>query len=83
MGRPTGADNTDDNLYAVALLKAAATVTINSGSNTQTWILPAGLTKMKLPSASGAIGGKIMRGGSQVAAYDSAGEFSYTESPVD
>jgi glucan endo-1,3-alpha-glucosidase len=83
MGRPTGADNTDDNLYAVAFLKAAATVTINSGSHAQTWILPAGLTKLKLQSASGAIGGKIMRGGSQVAAYDSTGEFIYTDSPID
>lgn len=83
MGRPANADYTDDNLYAVVMLKAAATVTIYSGSTSQTWIAPAGLTKLRVSSAAGAIGGKILRGGAQVAAYDSTGSFSYNLSPVD
>lgn len=78
LGRPTRWETTDDNLYVVVTLASAGTVTINSGSNTATWNLAAGMSKLSIASAAGPIGVKIVRSGAQVKALDSTGSFSYT-----
>jgi glucan endo-1,3-alpha-glucosidase len=80
-GKPTGWDWTDDNLYAVVLTKGAAIVTMTSGSNTQSWSVSAGLTKLKMPSSVGGISGRIFRDGAIMAAYTSGSTFQYTNSP--
>lgn len=81
--RPSYWNNTDDNLYVWVALKAAATVTITSGSNTGSWSLPAGVSKIGIASAAGSITGKIVRSGTTVKSYDSSGSFSYTLTPTD
>ena len=79
MGRPTGWDNTDDNLYVFVVLASPATVVINSGANVATWNnLPAGPNKLRVNSAAGSIGAKIVRGSSTVKNYDSGAAFQYT-----
>jgi glucan endo-1,3-alpha-glucosidase len=75
--QPSGVGNTDDNLYAIVTLSAPANVTISSGNNNGSWYLPAGMNKISLGSAPGAIGGQIMRGGSMVKSYNSNGTFAY------
>ena len=67
--KPTGWDYTDDNVYAL--------VTLSSGTNTGTWALPAGLSKLSLTSLPGSIGGTVVRGSSTVKSYDSTGTFTY------
>lgn len=74
--RPSYWNNTDDILYVWVALKAAATVTITSGSNTGSWYLPAGVSKIGIASAAGSITGKIVRSGTTVKNYDSSGSFS-------
>jgi glucan endo-1,3-alpha-glucosidase len=81
--KPTRWQDTDDNLYAVALLTAPATVQIYSGSNKGTFTLPAGLSKLLVQSSPGTIGGSIIRNSATVKSWDSAGSFSYVLTPVD
>ncbi|WVQ80186.1 hypothetical protein IAT38_002291 [Cryptococcus sp. DSM 104549] len=81
--RPTNWDYTDDLLYVWVALKSAATVTITSGSNTGTWNLAAGVSKISVSSGAGVITGKIVRSGSTVKSYTSSGSFTYTTSPTD
>ncbi|ADV23630.1 glucan endo-1,3-alpha-glucosidase agn1 [Cryptococcus gattii Ru294] len=76
--RPSNWNNTDDNLYVWVALKAAATVTITSGSNSGSWYLQAGVNKVGIASAAGTITGKIVRDSTTVKSYDSSGSFSYT-----
>ncbi|WVR09514.1 hypothetical protein IAU60_006582 [Kwoniella sp. DSM 27419] len=83
MARPTGWDNTDDLLYAWITLSSPATVTVMSGSNGQNWNLPAGVSKVSVKSAAGAISAKIVRSGKTVKSYDSTGSFNYTLTPTD
>ncbi|WWD19155.1 hypothetical protein CI109_103613 [Kwoniella shandongensis] len=83
VSRPTRADATDDLLYVWLVLKAPATVTITSGTNTASWNLNAGVNKVSVKSGAGAIGGKIVRSGATVKSYDSTGSFSYTLTPKD
>ena len=80
-GRPTGWQWTDDNLYAVVLTTGPATVTLTSGSNTQTFNVQGGLTKLKIPSSAGSISGSIVRSGSTVASYTSP-YVVYYNSPI-
>ncbi|OCF44040.1 hypothetical protein I317_02148 [Kwoniella heveanensis CBS 569] len=79
MDRPRGWNYTDDLLYAWVALKAASQVTVTSGSNSVTWNLPAGVSKLSVKSNAGTIGAKIVRSGSTVKSYDSTGAFSYTK----
>ena len=79
-GRPTGWDWTDDTLYAIVFTTGAADVTLTSGSNSKTFSVSGGLTKLKIDADFGGISGKILRSGNQVASYASAG-FSYTATP--
>ncbi|CAD6570391.1 MAG: hypothetical protein TREMPRED_005793 [Tremellales sp. Tagirdzhanova-0007] len=83
MAKPTRWDDTDDNLYAVVTLSSPANVTIYSGTNTGSWSLPSGISKLSLASLPGVIGGKIVRGSSTVKTYDSTGTFTYVATPTD
>ncbi|KAL1412022.1 hypothetical protein Q8F55_003019 [Vanrija albida] len=82
VGRPTNWGWTNDNLYAVVLTTAPATVTLTSGATTQTFEVGAGLSKLKLASAPGGIGGSVSRNGNTVVQYSSGSAFQYTENPV-
>jgi glucan endo-1,3-alpha-glucosidase len=81
IGRPTGWNWTDDNLYAVVLTTGPAQVTLTSGSNTQTFSVEGGLTKLKIPNAPGGMTGKVVRNGQNVATVSGQG-FDYTTSPA-
>ncbi|TXT07365.1 hypothetical protein VHUM_03085 [Vanrija humicola] len=82
VGRPTNAGWTSDFLYAVVLATAPATVTLTSGTTSQTFQVGAGLSKLKLASAPGGIGGSVARNGNTVVEYSSGSAFQYTENPV-
>lgn len=82
IGRPTGWSYTEDYLYAVALTTDAATVTLTSGSTTETFTVSAGLTKLRVSLSEGSISGSISRSGSTVASYDAGSAFTYTTSPT-
>ena len=82
VGKPTGFDWTDDNLYAVVLAKSDATVTLTSGSSSESFSVSAGLTKLKMASAVGSISAQMTRSGSVVASYSAGSAFSYTDSPT-
>ncbi|EIW68225.1 hypothetical protein TREMEDRAFT_44661 [Tremella mesenterica DSM 1558] len=81
--RPSGADNTDDNLYVLVTLSSAATVNINSGANKASFSLPSGISKLSIGSAAGTIGANIVRGSTTVKSYDSSGTFTYVAKPTD
>ncbi|WWC66431.1 uncharacterized protein I206_100333 [Kwoniella pini CBS 10737] len=81
-GRPTGWNYTEDYLWAIVLATADSTVTLTSGSNTQTFSVSKGLNKLKLSMSAGPISGSISRSGSTVASYNSGSAFQYTTSPV-
>jgi len=78
--RPSGWQNTDDNLYAFITVQATSTITITSGSNTATWsyVYP-GVNKFSLGSAPGAISAKITRNGQTIKQYNSGSAFQYTK----
>ncbi|WVQ62263.1 uncharacterized protein L199_000402 [Kwoniella botswanensis] len=80
-GKPTGWNYTEDYLWAVVLATADSTVTLTSGSNTQTFQVSAGLNKLKLAMSAGSISGSISRSGSTVASYDAGSAFTYTTTP--
>ena len=80
-GQPTGWQNTEDNLYAIVMATAPGSVTLNAGSTSQTFSVQAGLSKLKIPSAPGGMGGSISRNGQTVASYTSSG-FTYTTTPT-
>lgn len=78
MARPTNWQDTDDNLYAFVFAMAASTVTLTAGTNTRSFTVSPGVTKLSLTSGAGAISGSIVRSGSTVASVSSAGSFSYS-----
>lgn len=79
--RPKNADKADDALYAVVLAKAPAKVTIYSGKSEHSFDVPQGLSKIRIPSAPGTIGGYVERDGRKTTQYDSGGRFEYTDKP--
>ncbi|WVQ95055.1 hypothetical protein IAU59_002147 [Kwoniella sp. CBS 9459] len=83
MDRPRGWNYTDDLLYVWVVLKAASQVTVTSGTNSVTWNLPAGVSKLSIVSKPGTIGAKIVRSGATVKSYNSTGAFTYTNTPTD
>jgi glucan endo-1,3-alpha-glucosidase len=81
VAKPTGWDWTTDYLWAVVLATADSTVTLTSGSNTQSFAVKAGLTKLRIPNAVGGVSGSVARNGQTVAALTIDG-FQYTNSPA-
>lgn len=57
-----------------------AAVTLTSGSNTKTFVISAGITKLKLESAAGSIRGTMTRDGKIILDVAPSG-FTYTTSP--
>lgn len=58
-------------------------MSIHSGSNVGTWSLNAGVNKLSIASDVGTIGATLSRNGKVVKTFDSAGQFNYTDKPVD
>lgn len=81
LGKPTGWDWTTDYVWAVVFNTAAATLTVSSGSSSQTFSVGAGVAKVKVPSAAGAIRATLSRGGVNVVDVAPT-TFSYTLSPT-
>lgn len=81
IGRPSGWDRTDDNLYALVFATDSATVTLTAGKNTQTYPVTQGVNKLKLASAPGSITAKLVRNGQTVTSYDAGSAYTYTETP--
>lgn len=74
---------TADVLWAVVFAKASASVTLTSGSNTQTFSIQAGITKLQLASAPGTISGTLSRNGATVISVAPSGaQFTYVTSPA-
>jgi glucan endo-1,3-alpha-glucosidase len=82
--RPSGWQNTDDNVYAFITVTNPSTVTVFSGTNSVTWNnVPPGVSKFSVGSAAGSIGAKIVRNGKTIKEYSSGSAFQYTTSPAD
>lgn len=81
VGQPTGWDWTDDYLYAVVLAQSNAIVSLTSGSNTASYSVSAGLTKLKIASSPGSMSAQMTRSGNVVASYSAGSAFTYTDSP--
>jgi len=82
VGQPTGWDWTEDYLYAVVLAQSDAVVTLTAGSNTETYLVSEGLTKLKIASSAGSMSGTMTRSGDVVASYTAGSAFVYTDSPA-
>jgi glucan endo-1,3-alpha-glucosidase len=81
--RPDNWDTTEDNLYVLVMLTFASRVVITSGGNTGTWWLQPGVNKLSIASSPGSISARIERNNVRIKAFDSTGQFSYTNTPVD
>ncbi|KAF8895521.1 glycoside hydrolase family 71 protein [Infundibulicybe gibba] len=68
VGQPSNFELSQDNIWAVVMTTAPSTVTLStSASSTQTFSVPAGLTKLSMPiSAGGFMKGTIQRDGKTV-----------------
>ncbi len=65
-GLPNGADSVSDSVFVVALLTAAGTVTVSSGSNTQTFDGKAGANAWAVNMGTGTQSFSLTRGGATV-----------------
>ncbi len=65
-GLPNGADSVSDSVFVVALLTAAGTVTVSSGSNTQTFVGKAGANAWAVNMGTGKQSFSLTRGGATV-----------------
>jgi len=72
----------EDTIWAVAMTTAPATVTLSTGAQTQTFDVPAGVSKLSLPiAAGGSMHGSIVRSGQTVVDLQPQG-FSFNGSPA-
>lgn len=78
IGKPTGWDWTTDFVWAAVLATSDAVVTLTSGSNTQTFNVKAGLTKLKIANSPGGMSGTISRNGGNVATATINGQYTLT-----
>lgn len=65
-GRPNGWEDMADSVFVVAMLTAAGTVTITSGSNTQSFAAPAGATAFQVDMQVGQQQFSLTRGGATI-----------------
>ncbi|KAF9524330.1 glycosyl hydrolase family 71-domain-containing protein [Crepidotus variabilis] len=68
MGRPYGWESMQDEVFVVALLTSAGTITINSGSNTKSYSAPQGATAYRVPMGIGQQSFALARNGRNVLA---------------
>lgn len=66
LGKPDGWDLMTDEVFVVSLLKTAGTVTITSGSNTNSFDAPAGASLHKIPMGVGTQRFALTRGNTEV-----------------
>jgi glucan endo-1,3-alpha-glucosidase len=84
LGKPTGWDweESADYLQAVVFATQPATFTLRAGGNAQSFSVPAGVSKVRVPSAPGTIQGTLVRGGQTVVdVAPGADKFAYTDAP--
>ncbi|EIN03508.1 glycoside hydrolase [Punctularia strigosozonata HHB-11173 SS5] len=81
IGKPANADWLSDYLWAVAFAASDGSVTLTSGSNTQTFSVTAGVNKLQLASSPGGIQGTLTRDGKAVVDVDPGSAFTYTSDP--
>ncbi|EIN03509.1 glycoside hydrolase family 71 protein [Punctularia strigosozonata HHB-11173 SS5] len=81
IGKPANAQWESDNLWAVVFASSTGTVTLTSGSNVQSFEVPAGVTKLQVPSAPGGIRGTLTRLGAAVVDVNPGAAFTYTLTP--
>ncbi|THH14940.1 hypothetical protein EW146_g5466 [Bondarzewia mesenterica] len=82
VGKPSNFELMEDALWAVAMTTSPATVTLSTSSdNTQSFNVPAGMTKLSIPiSPGGTMHGIIQRNGQTVVDFQPAG-FTFNGSP--
>ncbi|KAH7084417.1 alpha-1,3-glucanase-like protein [Paraphoma chrysanthemicola] len=66
LGKPNGWDLMTDEVFVVALLKTAGTVTVTSGSTTKNFEAPAGISLHKLPMGVGSQKFSLKHGATEV-----------------
>ncbi|PFH50093.1 glycoside hydrolase family 71 protein, partial [Amanita thiersii Skay4041] len=67
LGKPSGHDWTSDYLWAVVFATSTSTITLQSGVSSQTFNnVPAGVTKLKIPLASGKVAVTMFRNAQKV-----------------
>lgn len=71
VGKPNGYDTMEDSIFVVALLKSAGTVTVISGSNSQTFNANAGPNAFEVAMGTGKQSFSLTRGGETVLSGDS------------
>jgi glucan endo-1,3-alpha-glucosidase len=82
IGRPSGWDRTDDDMYALVFATDSGTVTLTAGSNTQIYPVTKGVNKLKLASSPGSMSAKLVRNGQTVTSYDAGSAYTYTLTPT-
>ena len=65
-GRPDGWNTLEDSVFVVSLLRSAGSLTITSGSNSQTFDAPAGAAAFSVPMALGQQSFSLSRSGTSV-----------------
>ncbi|KAH0589728.1 hypothetical protein H2248_005449 [Termitomyces sp. 'cryptogamus'] len=79
--KPQGWDWVSDTLWAAVFLTAPGTVTLTSGSSSQTFKnVPAGVSRLSIPLTPGMISVKVERGGKTVASERARG-YNYVSTP--
>ncbi|KAH8694875.1 putative alpha-1,3-glucanase/mutanase [Talaromyces proteolyticus] len=66
IGRPNGWETMQDSVFVVSLLTSAATITVNSGGNEQSFNAPAGASSYQVPMGVGSQTFTVTRGGQTV-----------------
>lgn len=68
-------------MWAVAFATSEATVTLQSGSSSSTFIVNPGVNKLKIPLAAGGMSVKMVRNG-QTIVDETAQNYTYILNPV-
>ncbi|KAG8932422.1 hypothetical protein FRC03_011917 [Tulasnella sp. 419] len=80
VGRPNNADWTQDYLWAVLFSTGTGTLTLSSGSNTQSFNVVAGVNRFQLAQNVGGVNARLVRGSTTIFNFTPSG-FTFTHSP--
>ncbi|KAG8992977.1 hypothetical protein FRB93_002129 [Tulasnella sp. JGI-2019a] len=78
--RPTNWQWTDDYLWALVFATAPGVITLSSGSNSQSYNVVGGVSKLQLAQGEGGVGAAMSRNGENVYSFSPTG-FSFTLHP--
>ncbi|KAF7440239.1 hypothetical protein PC9H_000583 [Pleurotus ostreatus] len=81
LGKPSGWNWVQDTLWAVVFATSPGSVTLTSGTNTQTFSVNAGVNKLKLPLSPGKITVSMTKNGQVIINYSPAG-YTFITNPV-